>query len=800
MCFAVKDSARKDMKMAHPEEDIFRPSESRLVQAKGRFLDDIKLPGMCYAAFVRSLHAHAYISNIDVSAALQVPGAIAVLTPEEVLPYVNPVRPATPGSSDFARPYDRYPMPPGKVVFAGEPIVAVAAESQYIAEDMAEAVVIEYEPIPVLINVDDSLAPGAPTIHEGMEDNILFYREFGGGDPDAAFQRADLVLEKTFHFPRQTAIPLEGRGVIADFDSGLDRLTLYSSCQAPHRARSVFSSVLRLPEHSVRVISPDLGGDFGIKGTGYPEAIALTFLSKKIGRAVKWVEDRMENILACAHAHEQRVEVSVAAANDGTVLGVRSKVFVDQGAHSLGPVGAGLEPMTTGQSIVGPYHIDNYNCQSYGVLTNKCPGGAYRGVGTVQGIFVIERIMDMIAQNLNMDPAEVRRRNLIQSHEMPYNTAAGRLYDSGDYVGTLDRVLELSEYHELRKKQAEDRANGEWVGIGIACFVEHTSTGSMDYRRRGVVGNPGFDAATIRVDARGNVLVGVSARSSGQGHEAVFGSLAAREIGVPYETVKILQGDTDSTPFGTGTGVSRSAVSTGGAIRLAAQDIRRKVFEVARFFLDSEDEELDIANGQVFVKSDPDRTVPFTTVAGAAYNGSREVVLPEAIERGLHATRSFDPPHQVFGNGAHIALVRVDRETGMVKLEQYFIVEDCGTILDHVVVDGQVVGGAAQGVGNALFEELRYDEGGQLITGSLMDYLVPSATDIPNFQVIHTETPSPFTPGGVKGVGEAGTVGAYSAVANAVADALLPIGAELTEPPVGPHRVWGLVQAGRPSH
>ena len=372
-------------------------------------------------------------------------------------------------------------------------------------------------------------------------------------------------------------------------------------------------------------------------------------------------------------------------------------------AHiALGPVGAGLEPMTTGQSIVGPYHIDNYNCQSYGVLTNKCPGGAYRGVGTVQGIFVIERIMDMIAQNLNMDPAEVRRRNLIQSHEMPYNTAAGRLYDSGDYVGTLDRVLELSEYHELRTKQAEARANGEWVGIGIACFVEHTSTGSMDYRRRGVVGNPGFDAATIRVDARGNVLVGVSARSSGQGHEAVFGSLAAREIGVPYETVKVLQGDTDSTPFGTGTGVSRSAVSTGGAIRLAAQDIRRKVFEVARFFLDSEDEELDIANGQVFVKSDPDRTVPFTTVAGAAYNGSREVVLPEAIERGLHATRSFDPPHQVFGNGAHIALVRVDRETGLVKLEQYFIVEDCGTILDHVIVDGQVVGGAAQGVGKRL--------------------------------------------------------------------------------------------------
>jgi carbon-monoxide dehydrogenase large subunit len=523
----------------------------------------------------------------------------------------------------------------------------------------------------------------------------------------------------------------------------------------------------------------------------------LAFLSKKIDRPVKWVEDRMENLSSCAHAHEQRVELSVAADSNAKVLGIRCKVLVDQGAHCLGPTSAGLEPMTTGQSIVGPYRIENFSCQAYGVLTNKCPGGPYRGVGTVQGVFVIERIMDMIAQSLSLDPAEVRRRNFIQPHEMPYPTVAGRLYDSGDYPGSLEKLLQLSEYQELRQLQQQARTDRELLGLGVACFVEHTSTGSQDYHRRGVYGLPAFDSATIRVDARGNVSAAVSARSTGQNHDSVFANLAARELGVPYETVRLMEGDTDATPFGSGTGVSRSAVSTGSAIRLAAQEVKRKVLELARFFLQNEEGELDIAEGEVFVKADPGQRVSFARVAAAAYDASREVNLPENIERGLQATRSFDPPHQVFGNGAHLAVVRVAPETGLVKLEKYFVVEDCGTILDHVIVEGQVVGAVAMGIGNAMFEELRYDEDGQLITGSFMDYLVPTSVDIPQVQTLHTESPSPFTEGGVKGVGEAGTVGAYTAVANAVADALLPLGVELTEPPVGPERVWGMIKSAR---
>ena len=553
---------------------------------------------------------------------------------------------------------------------------------------------------------------------------------------------------------------------------------------------------MRLPQHAVRVISPDVGGEFGIKGAAYPESILLAFLSRKIDRPVKWVEDRMENLLACGHAHEMTVEVSVAAAGDGRILGVDSRVLVDQGAHTLGPTSAGLEPMTAGQSIVGPYRIDNFRCDAYGILTNKCPGAAYRGVGTVQGVFVIERIMDLVAAELGLDPAEVRMKNFIQPQEQPFNTAAGRLYDSGDYPDTLARLLAAAGYEQLRAAQAAARARGELVGIGICCFVEHSSTGSQDYRRRGVYGLPAFDSATIKVDAGGNVLAAVSAKSTGQGHDSVFARLVARELGVPDATVKVLEGDTDAVPFGAGTGVSRSAVSTGGAIRRAAGDIKRKAIEIARFFLEGEGEELAIADGEIYSVADPSRRVSFARVAAAAHDASRVVSLPESVERGLQSTRTFDPPHQTFGHGAHLALARVDRETGVVRVERYVCVEDCGAIIDHEIVDGQVVGGVALGIGNALHEELVYDGGGQLLTGTLMDYLVPLAPDVPSIETRHTETPSPFTEGGVKGVGEAGTVGAFTAVGNAVADALLPLGVEVTEPPVGPQRVWRLMRGG----
>ena len=783
--------------MATAHQDIARPELSRMVVGRGRFLDDIKLPGMCYGAFVRSQYAHAKIKSINVEEALKVPGAIGVITPEEVLPYVNPVRPAAPGSSEFARPYDRYPVPAGKVTCVGEAIVAVAAETPHAAEDMLEAVKVEYEPLPVLADVEQSLADGAPVIHEGMADNVVFYRQFGGGDTGPAFQQADLVLDKTFRFPRQTAVPMEGRGVIASYDQGQDRLTVWTSCRSPHLVRTTVSAVMGLPQHAVRVISPDVGGEFGIKGAGFPEAIILGFLSKKVDRPVKWVEDRLENLLACGHAHEMSIDVSAAADKEGRVLGIRSRVLVDQGSQALGPTSAGLEPMTAGQSIVGPYHIDNFDCQAYGVLTNKCPGAAYRGVGTVQGVFVIERIMDMIAASLGLDPVDVRLKNFIQPHEQPFDTSAGRLYDSGDYPDTLQKLLEFSDYQALRDYQAAALERGERVGIGLCCFVEHSSTGSHDYKRRGVYGMPAFDSATVRVDVGGNVLVAVSARSTGQGHDSVFASLAARELGVPYNTVKIMEGDTDTVPFGAGTGVSRSAVSSGGAIRLAVQDIKRKALEIARFFLESEEDDLELADGEVYVAADPSRRVPFASVAAAAYDASRVVSLPDNIERGLQSTRSFDPPHQTFGHGAHLAVVRVDPETGAIKVEQYFCVEDCGAIIDHVIVDGQVVGAVALGIGNALFEELIYTEGGELITGTFMDYLVPTASDIPEIRTLHTETPSPFTHGGVKGVGEAGTVGAYTAVGNAVADALLPLGVEVTEPPVGPNRVWRMIEAAR---
>jgi carbon-monoxide dehydrogenase large subunit len=757
-------------------------------------LDDVKLPGLCYAAFVRSPHAHATIQQIRTDEALRIPGAMAVLTPEDLLPHVNAVRPGEPAVNAYARGYNRYPLPPGTVTFSGEAVVAVVAATRYIAEDMVDAVQVDYAPLPAVLDVEHSLAAEAPRIHPELSDNILFYRRFGAGEVDRAFAAADLVFDQTFTFPRQTAIPLETRGVIAAFEPGVNRFTVWSSTQAPHQARTIFAHVLGVPEGDVRVIAPDIGGSFGIKGSGYPEAVILAFLARRLHRPIKWIEDRREHLLACAHAHEQTVHLTVAVNRDGTIPALRAKVLVDQGAHALGPIGAGLEPMTTGQSILGPYRIAHYDCEAYGLLTNKCPQGPYRGVGTVQGIFIIERVMDMIAERLGLDPVDVRRRNLIQPHEFPYATAAGRLYDSGDYVETLERVVRLADYGRLRQRQVEARARHQYLGIGVACFVEHTSTGSADYRKRGVVGTPAFDAATVRMDAQGNVDIAVSAQSAGQDHARVFAKLAATALGISAEGIRVVEGDTDRTPFGAGSTVSRSAVSTGGALHLALQDLKAKIFHLARLFLDTE-AELDLEAGEVFVKHNPSRRVSLTQVAGAAYQRSPEVVLPETVAPGLEVTRTYDPPHQVFGNGAHIAVVRVDPETALVQVEQYYIVEDCGTILDHEVVAGQVRGAVAQGIGNALFEELLYDDAGQLRTGSLLDYLVPTASDIPAMHTEHLETPSPFTFNGVKGVGEAGTVGAYAAVPNAVADALRPWGIAVTSLPVSPQRVWDLMQA-----
>lgn len=770
-----------------------RMRSEHLLRGQGQFLDDVHVPGVRHGAFVRSPHAHAAIQRIDTEAALQLPGAIAVITPDDLLPYVNPVRPGEPGVSTYSCAYDRYPLPKDRVTFSGEAVALVVAENRYIAEDMIDAIHVDYQPLPEILNVDESLAPGAPQIHAEVVNNTLFYRRFGEGDVDRALDEADFVLEQTFTFPRQTAIPIETRGVITIFEPNSNRFTIWSSTQSPHQAKLIFARVLGVPEGDVRVISPEVGGSFGIKGSGYPEAVVLAFTARHLGQPIKWVEDRREHILACAHAHEQRVHVTVAVQSDGTVPAIRSQILVDQGAHALGPIGAGLEPMTTGQSIIGNYHIVHYDCEAYGLLTNKCPQGPYRGVGTVQGIFVIERVMDMIANRLGIDPVEVRRRNLIQPNEFPYATPSGRLYDSGDYPGTLERALQLSNYDQLRAIQAESRRNQDYIGIGVACFVEHTSTGSHDYLKRGSAGMTAFDAATVRMDVRGNVDVKVSARSAGQSHDEVFARLTAAELGISDAAVRVVEGDTDITPFGSGSTVSRTAVSTGGALHLALQDLKAKLFQVARFFLDT-DADLALQNGDVVVKHNHSRRVALTDVASAAYNRVQDVLLPSTIDPGLEFTRTYDPPHQVFGNGAHVAVVRLDPDTGLVKVEHYFVVEDCGTILDHNVVEGQVRGAVAQGIGNALFEELVYDNVGQLITASLMDYLVPAATDIPSLQMQHTETPSPFTFNGVKGVGEAGTVGAYAAVPNAVADVLRMFGAEVTSLPLSPQRVRELVR------
>jgi len=781
-------------------EAIFRPDLQRWVQGKGEYLDDIKLPRLCHVAFVRSPYAHARITGIDTSEAMKVPGAVQVLTPDDILPYMRKggggfeVGPAYGNSKVWGGLYDRYPLPNGVTLYDGEAIVACVGETRYVAEDMADEVMVEYEPLTPLADVEEALEPDAPVIHEQLGSNICFRRQFQAGDVERAFADADLVLDKTFRWARQSVVPLEARGAIASYDHNTGRFTVWVSTQGPHPTRSTVAGAFGIDEGGVRVICPDVGGGFGAKSAG-PETVIVSFLAKNLGRPVKWTEDRIENLL-CIQGRDHLLRVSAAFKSDGKLLGVRVHAMVDAGAHSAAPTGVSTEPSMSVLSMPGPYHLDNYEFDTSAVVTNKAPHQPYRGVSKPVGPFVMERMMDMAAESLGMDPVEIRRRNYIQPNEFPYQQIQGWIYDGGDYPATMDLALELADYSALRKEQAEARERGEYIGIGMAAFLEAGSVGSRWYRERGVVGRPAFDAATIQVDGRGRIVLKISGKSAGQGHETTFPRWVANQLGIKQEDVRLIQGDSDATPFGVNAGNSRSAASIGSALMKALQDLRQKMFRVANLFLHVDLQDLDLAGGYIFVRSDPTKRVSFQEAAAVAYNRSRTVTLEGTdIEPGLEFTRSNDPP-QTFANGFHIAVVRVDIETGMVMLERYFMVDDSGTMLDEATVKGQALGSTVCGIGNALLEELQH-ENGQLLTGTLMDYLLPTVDTISPFKHIQTETPSLLSLNGAKPAGESGNCGAPAAIANAVADALRPLGVEANELPLTPTRVYALIQSAR---
>ncbi len=768
-----------------------RLEDPRLLTGQGSYVDDHRPTGMLYAAFLRTPYAHARLVRIDTTAAGALPGVAAVLTGEDIARSSKPVRA---GSRMPAYKVTSFPpLALGKVRYAGEAVVMVAAESRYVAEDALEQVVVEYEPLPAVGTMDAALAPGAPVLHAEAGDNLLLAREFARGDVDAALARAHLVVRERFRFHRHAAVCMENRGALAEYATGTGLLTLRSSAQCPGLVRDVLADLLELPEHLVRVVATDVGGGFGAKASLYPEEIAVCVMARRLGRPVKWIGDRREDLLATTQAWDEVVEAELGLTADGTIVGLRAEVMADVGAYSIYPWTAGIEPVQTISFLPGPYRVDHYRGRARGIATCKAPMGPYRGVGRPPAVFVMEGLLDRAARRLGLDPTEIRARNFIRAEDFPYKSPSGIVWDKASFSETLQRSREALGWDAARAEAAQARAAGRWVGVGVASYVELTGIGSAISVSPGMPVPTGTEAATVRMDPSGTVTAVFGIASHGQGLETTLAQVVADELGVPLAAVRVLHGDTALSPYGTGTYASRSAVLAGGAGILASRDVREKLLRIAGHLLEADPADLVLQDGHVTVRGVADRRVSVRDVAKAAYGGVRR--LPRGLEPGLEATRFYDPYYGTASNATHMAVVEVDRGTFGVRILRYLVTEDCGRIINPLVVDGQVHGGVAQGVGAALLEEMVYDGEGQLLTSTLMDYLLPTASEVPAMEVHHVETPSPTALGGFRGMGEGGTIGAPAVLANAIADALRDLGVEINELPITPERLFRLVAA-----
>ncbi len=771
---------------------VKRVEDGRFLRGAATFVEDVQLPGMLHVAFVRSPHAHARIRRIDASAALRLAGVRRVFTGTDVTGAIKPmgVPPRLDAYPPGAIKDVKWPcLAHGKVRFVGEPVAAVIAESRYLAEDGAELVEIDYDVLPVAVDPEQALAPGAPILHEEFTDNVAVHVTGEAGDVAAAFRDAAVVVGDRFRTNRHFALPMEGRATLAEPDAD-GNLTLWTSSQNPFVVRTRVAEMLGFPEQKLRVITPDVGGGFGMKAIVIPEEALTCFFARELHAPVRWIEDRREHFLAAYHSKDAILDAEMAFAKDGTLLGLRCSVIGDIGAYSADPWPSSLEPMHMAVALPGPYRVRNYAFEVRAVCTNKTTLSTYRGVGQPAAVWVHERLMDLAARRLDIDPAELRRRNLIPPEDFPCTSISGLPYDSCSATQALAKALEMSDYAGFRQRQREARSRGRYIGIGIGNFIEMTTYAGRWAASVGYELSP-FEAANVRMEPDGGVVVRVGTLCHGQGHYTTWAQVVADELGVGVEDVRVVQGDTHITPYGWGTFGSRSTVAAGGALVGAASQVREKMLRMAGHLMEVDVADLELARGSVRVKGVPSRAMSIRELARssvfAAWRG-----LPEGQTPGLEATYYFDPPGLVFSNGVHIAEVEVEIETGRVKIERYLVVEDCGRIINPMIVEAQVAGGLAQGIGNALYEHLLYDDNGQLLTTSLMDYLVATATEVPTVRIGHIETPTPLTEQGFKGVGESGAIGSPAAIANAVADALSPFGAEVSELPMTPERVWRL--------
>ena len=765
---------------------IKRREDPELVTGTGRFVDDLSQTGVLHLHVVRSTEPHARILGIDTIRAKEADGVVAIFTGKDLRQDFQAPLPVTVTFVPEKKYPEQYPIATDKVHYVGEPVALVVASSRAAAEDAAERIEVRYQALPAVTDVEKAIQEDAPVIHESLGSNLSYDVKRSAGDVEAAFKEAEVTISQRLQQQRLIPVAIETRGVLADYRPFANTLTLWSSTQIPHFVKVFAAVILGIPESQVRVVAPDVGGGFGSKIRVFPEEILVALASKRLGRPVKWIEDREENMRATHHGRSQIWDVEIAAKRDGTVLGLRATQWLDLGAYcsQFGTF------MSLGLLVApGPYRLKAIDGRLIGVFTNRTPTDAYRGAGRPEATYVIERVMDLVARETGLDPADVRRKNLVTGHEQPYTSLYGFTFDSGDYVSGLERALQVAGYDDLRRRQAELRKQGRYLGIGLSSYLEICGLGPAAPTQANT-GVSLWGMGVVRLHFTGKATAITGSSPHGQGHETTFAQVVSDVLGIPVADVDVVHGDTGIGPMGMDTYGSRSTALDASAVHISSTRVREKARKIAAHLLEAAEDDVVYEGGKAFVKGSPSKSVTIQELAMAAFQTNR---LPAGMEGGLEATTFFDPTNFVWPFGTHVAVVEVDAETGRVSLERYVALDDCGTRINPMVVDGQIHGGIAQGIGQALFEEGVYGEDGQLRTGTLVDYLVPSAADLPFFQLEETITPTPVNPLGAKGIGEAGTIASTAAVMNAVVDALQPFGVKDVPMPATPAKLWQLV-------
>ncbi|WP_258110761.1 xanthine dehydrogenase family protein molybdopterin-binding subunit [Alicyclobacillus sp. SP_1] len=768
-----------------------RKEDPRLITGKGQYTDDVQLPGLVYASILRSPHAHARILRVDASLAREMDGVLAVYTGEDLEGKLGTIPTAwLPPDSDI-RTVPHSALAVHRVRYVGDGVALVVASSRSIAEDALDVISVDYEVLPGTADQEIAMKPDAAQLHEDAPGNVAFHWQVGHA-PDDVFAHAEVTVRQRIRQQRLIPNPMEPRSAVAQYNESTGDMTIWATSQNPHIHRFLLSGILGIPEHKVRIVAIDVGGGFGAKIACYPDEALVAFAARELGRPVKWTESRREHFLVTTHGRDHIEDIELAGNRDGTLVGIRVKVLANMGAY-LSTAAPGVPTILFALILPGPYTIPYAAADVYGVFTNSTPTDAYRGAGRPEATYLLERMVDLFAREIGMDPVEVRRKNLIPRHQFPYHNAMGLEYDSGNYHLALDKALEMAGYEEFRREQSRLREEGKLVGIGCTTYVEICGLGPSQVA--GAVGFQGglWESSQVRVHPTGKVTVFTGSSPHGQGEETTFAQIVADRLHIPMADVEIVHGDTDRISMGWGTYGSRSTPVGGSALAVATERVVEKAKKIAAHMLEIGESDVEFDEGRFHAKGAPGRSVSFQDVTLQAYLAWN---LPAGVEPALEGRAFYDPVNFTYSFGTHLALVEVDKDTGEVELKRYIAVDDCGRVLNPLIAEGQVHGGIVQGVGQALYEGAIYDEDGQLMTGTFMDYAMPKARFFPTFETAFTETPSPHNPLGVKGIGETGTIASTPTVVNAVMDALQPFGVRDIPMPLTPERVWGAMQKG----